>query len=118
MNEKRQSPRVNRTLPVKLSDPGFDILTETKNISDSGAYCAVNQHIAPMTKLNLILLLPFKKGKTKEIKKVNCSGVVVRCERVTDENEYPYRIGVYFNGLKDQDKKLLRCYVTSALKEK
>jgi len=118
MKEKRQSPRVDKTLPVKLSDPNFDILTETKNVSDSGAYCAVSQHIEPMTKLNLILLLPFKKGKTKEIKKVSCSGVVVRCEHTADTNKYPYRIGVYFNGLKDPDKKLLRSYVATAMKGK
>jgi len=117
MKERRISPRIDKTIPLKLSNGGFDILTETTNISSSGAYCSVNKQIELMTKLNLVLLIPIIKNKSKAIEKINCCGVVVRQEKVTDNGRYPYRVGICFNDLKERDKKTLRSYVNSHLKK-
>ena len=118
MEERRKYPRINKVLPLKLSDNEFDILTETKNISANGAFCAVNKPLEVMTKLNIVLLIPFKKSKAKVIKKVTCGGVVVRNEEVHEDNgKYPYRIGIYFHEIKDSDRKILRSYINPFLKK-
>ncbi|MDD3296664.1 MAG: PilZ domain-containing protein [Candidatus Omnitrophica bacterium] len=116
MEEKRKFPRIDKVLSIKFSDKEFDILTETKNISASGAYCPVNKPVELMTKLNLVLLIPMKKSRAKTIKKINCSGVVVRHEYTKDNGNYPYRIGIYFTDLKETDRKILRNYINSSLK--
>jgi c-di-GMP-binding flagellar brake protein YcgR len=99
-----------------LSDNEFDILTETRNISASGAYCPVNKPLIPMTKLNVVLLIPLKKSRGKVIKKINCSGVVVRQEHIKDNGKYAYRVGIYFSDLKENDRKTLCSYITSCQK--
>ena len=117
MNERRKAPRIDKAIPLKLSEGGFDILTETTNISSSGAYCSVNKPLKLMTKLNLVLLVPIKKNRVKTIEKINCGGVVVRQEEVTGNGKYPYRVGICFNDVKERDKKTLRAYVNSHLKK-
>lgn len=117
MEERRKFPRIDKVLPLKLSESEFDILTETKNISASGAYCAVNKPLEIMTKLSIVLLIPFKKNNGKVIKKVNCGGVVVRNESAQDNGKYPYRVGIYFNDINDHDRKLLRSYIKPFLKK-
>lgn len=116
MMERRKYPRIERTLSIKLSDREFDILTETKNISANGAYCSVNKPLDLMTKLNVILLIPIKKSNNRTIKKIACCGVVVRCEYVTENGKYPYRIAIFFNDLKDSERKALRSYIDTVLK--
>lgn len=117
MKEKREFPRVDKILPIKLSDKEFDILTETKNISANGAYFPTSKALEIMAKFNVVLLIPFKKNKNKTIKKISCCGTVVRCEYANDNTKYPYRTGIYFKDLKDCDKKTLRSYINSFLKK-
>ena len=116
MNERRKDPPIDKIISVKLSDTEFDILTETKNISASGAYCPVSKPLAPMTKLRLVLLLPVKKIRSTQIKKINCEGVVVRLDNVSDNGKYPYRAGIFFSTISEPDKKLLRSHIQSSLK--
>ena len=117
MNERRKAPRVNKALPLKLCHADYDILTETRNISASGAYFPSSKPLELMAKLNVVLLIPLKKSRSKVIKKINCCGVVVRHERTSEGNgKFPYRVAMYFSDLKDQDKKTLCAYVNSVLK--
>jgi|TARA_B100000315_G_scaffold242011_1_gene263669 hypothetical protein len=117
MKERRDSPRVSKQLSIKISSGDFDILTETKNISASGAYFPVSKPLSLMTKLEVVLLIPLKKNKSKVIRKVNCSGIVVRVEPIKDNGKYPYRVAMYFSSLKEPDKRVLRSYVNSTLKD-
>lgn len=116
MNERRKSPRVDKILPIKLSGSEFDVLTETNNISVSGAYFSLGNPLELMTKLNVVLLIPIKKNKAKIIKKINCTGVIVRCEITDIDAKRPYRAAIYFNALRDHDKKVLHSYINSLLK--
>ncbi|MBD3246954.1 MAG: hypothetical protein GF333_08130 [Candidatus Omnitrophica bacterium] len=117
MVERRKYPRVKKNLPLKISDDEYDILTETKNISGSGVYCSVNKPIPIMTKLNMVLLVPLKKNRNKgDVKKINCEGVVVRSEQMRDNGEHPYRVGIYFNDIKEKDRKALVSYINTAVK--
>jgi len=117
MKERRNAPRVNKALPLKLCHSDYDILTETKNISASGAYFPSTKPLDLMTKLNVVLLIPLRKSRAKIIRKINCCGVVVRQERTGDNNgKFAYRVAMYFSDLKDQDKKILHSYVNAVLK--
>ncbi|MDD5584177.1 MAG: PilZ domain-containing protein [Candidatus Omnitrophica bacterium] len=118
MNDKRQYPRVEKSLSLKLSDIEFDIVTETKNISGSGVYCAVNKPLEPMTKLNIIILIPLKKngGRAKTVKKIQCQGVVVRQESMHDNGKNSYHVGIYFSDIKEHDRKNLVAYINSHIK--
>lgn len=113
--DRRQHPRLSLNLPIKISDPEFDIVTETKNISAAGAYCSVNKKIPEMTKLKVILLVPVKKNKRKLLKKISCEGVVVRNEYVKTNGTHTYHIGILFNEIKQADRKTLALYVNSVL---
>lgn len=104
MAELRKYPRLVESLPIKLSGSEFDIMTETKNISGNGAYCFINKPLDVMSKLNIIMLISLKKAKNNVVKKINCSGVVVRKDCVKDNGKYPYCIGIYFNNIKEEDR--------------
>ncbi|MFH1259295.1 MAG: PilZ domain-containing protein [Elusimicrobiota bacterium] len=104
--ERRSSPRIERGLPLKISCGEFDLVTETKNISAVGAYCIVDRYLAPMTKLAILLLLPFSNGDKVINKKVNCEGIVVRVDEPR-EGDDKYRIAIYFNEINPRDKKTL-----------
>lgn len=117
MNEKRSYPRIEGNLALKLFSSDCDLVTETKNISCSGAYCAVNKNIEPMTKLDIVLLVPNgNKATQKNVKKINCKGVVVRSEHVQDNGKQSYCIGIYFSEIKDPDRRALASYISSLSK--
>ena len=76
-HEKRRHLRLDHNIPLKISSDHGDILTETKNLSCSGAFCRMNQRLEPMTKLKVHLLLPLRKSAKVTTKKITCQGVVV-----------------------------------------
>ena len=78
--EKRRHLRVEHNIPVKISGDHGDILTETENLSCSGAFCRMTQRLEPMTKLKVHLLLPLRKSDKVTTKKITCQGVVVRVQ--------------------------------------
>lgn len=116
MAELRKYSRVEESLPIKLSSPEFDIVTETKNISGNGAYCFVNKPLEVMSKLRITMLVSLKKAKNKVVKKINCSGVVVRRNYVKDNGKHPYSIGIYFNNIEEENRKILLSYLNSSSK--
>lgn len=116
MKERRVHPRIDHHLPLKVSDSEFDLVTKTINISASGAYCSVDRPLAPMTKLNMVVLIPVKKSGSKTVKKINCGGIVVRREQVADNGKHAWRVGIFFNDIKDKDRKVLASYVNAHLK--
>jgi hypothetical protein len=113
MQERRKYQRIEGTLPLKLSDSEFDIVTETKNISGSGVYCSVNTPLEPMTKVKIVILLPLKSKGRKSVKKITCGGVVVRKEYVRNNGNHLYYVGIYFNDIKESDRKQLLSYIDS-----
>lgn len=116
--EKRKCPRIEFNIPIKLSeDADYDIVTETKNISANGAYCAVSKNIPNMTKLKITLLVPSRNNNRKNIKRVHCEGVVVRNRYFRSDAKFPYHIGIFFSDIKDSDKKLIHSYINSVISE-
>lgn len=111
--ERRKDPRFFGSIPVKISGDDFDLVTETKNLSRSGAYCRVNQYIEPMTKLRVQFLLPFKHADRTVTKKISCGAVIVRTE--SDPANGSYNVAVFFNDIQARDVAALTEYVTNML---
>ena len=115
VDERRKDPRLENNIPVKICQDGGDLVTETQNVSRSGAYCCVNQHIEPMTKLKIHLLLSFPKSEKTVTKKISCEGVVVRSELSRDDGKY--HIAVFFSDITKRDAECITDYVDTYLKK-
>ena len=111
--EKRQHPRLDNGLSLKISTSEGDIVTETSNISCSGLYCRVDRYLEPMTKLGILLLFPERKGERLATRKINCSGVVVRVENILEGEGF--RIAVFFNEIAPSDRKFLTDFIEQAI---
>lgn len=114
LKERRKYPRFHFTLPIKISNTAYDLVTETRDISGNGAHCFLDKEIAPMTKLKIIILVPLNKGGKKTLKKIICKGVVVRTDPCKNNGKAFYRIGIFFYEIKELDRKILLSYINSA----
>lgn len=107
--ERRSSIRVESILPLRIKTPDFDIVTSTRNISSVGAYCQTDKYVAPMTKLDITLILNhnYTQGSDGMGTKVKCRGVVVR----TEQNENKYNIAVFFNDIAESEKEKINKFI-------
>jgi hypothetical protein len=111
--EKRRHPRIENNIPLKISTGDVDLVTETRNISCSGAYCWVNKFLEPMTKMAVTLLVPFKKAGKATTKKIICGGVVVRTENIPDGDGF--NTAIFFNDIHPRDTRFLADYVQNVI---
>jgi len=109
--EKRRHLRVEYKVPLKISGDHGDILTETKNLSCSGAFCRVSQRLEPMTKLKVHLLLPLRKSDKVRSKKITCQGVVVRTQATVVEDYYD--TAIFFSDIAPKDSRTINEFVVS-----
>ncbi len=110
--ERRQYPRIEQTLPLKIAADGYRFATTTENVSCAGAYCHLDKYIPPFTKIAVKVTLPvMARGKIKNIE-VQCSGVVVRTE---DEKKGGFNIAVFFNEIKENQRKKIAQYINQIL---
>jgi len=114
--ERRQHPRIDGSIPLKISSGDFDIVTETQNLSRTGVYCRVIQYVEPMTKLKIHLLLPFRRNEKITTKKVSCSGVIVRTEAIPGEDSF--NVAIYFNDIQDRCADSIAEYVGQLMEKK
>ena len=114
--ERRQHPRLEHTVPVKISGGDADIVTETVNLSCSGAFCHVSRHLAPMTKLKVHLLLPLRSGAKIATKHIDCEGVVVRCESAPEGDLF--HTAIFFSDIKSRDSEAIARFVAAVMEEK
>lgn len=108
-DERRSHPRVETTLPLRIKSSEFDIVTSTKNISCVGAYCQVDRYLAPLTKLDIALVLSHQNNSDNNTNsiKVRCRGVVVRTEPSLDK----YNIAIFFNDISEPEKEKINAFV-------
>jgi hypothetical protein len=111
--EKRRHLRVEYKIPVKISSDHGDILTETKNLSCSGAFCRVSQRLEPMTKLKIHLLLPLRKSNKFTTKKITCQGVVVRSQAQSGQDYYD--TAIFFSDIAPKDSHTIGEFVESMI---
>lgn len=110
-NERRRYPRIEKNIPLKVSSQGYDIVTQTKNISCNGAYCSLSKFIPLMTKLKITLLLSEKNlAAEKKSKKVHCIGIVVRIEESSKKGIFD--AAIYFEQIREKERLKLEEYLT------
>lgn len=115
--ERRRSARVDAQIALQLSGddaavPGESITTESINVGSEGVYCPVSHFVAPLTKLQVTMVLPLKtkKGQVKN-EVVKADAVVVRCQPAGGESG-AYRIALFFTGLDAPTQQVLDDYVS------
>jgi len=115
MIDRRKDIRAKKHIPLKLVDTAFDVITETADISSSGAYCRVTRNLLPMSKIDVVLLVPGK-GSESPTKKIRCKGVVVRSEPaiIKDTDKAHYNIAIFFTDISKKDRKIAEDYVASS----
>lgn len=110
--EKRQYPRINKNLPLRIAANGYDFITTTQNVSCVGAYCHIDKYVPPFTKIMVKLSLPVVVDSKKRNYDVECKGVVVRTE---DENEGGFNIAVFFNQIDERQRQKISEYISQFL---
>lgn len=110
--ERRQYPRVEQRLPLKIAANGYDFITTTQNISCVGAYCHVDKYIPPFTKIMVKLTMPITSNEGDDRCSVECKGVVVRAE---DEKKGGFNIAVFFNQINDSQRQKISQYISKFL---
>lgn len=118
--ERRKGQRAAAHIPVRIAQEDRDIVTETLNISRSGAYCRVNKRVELMTKLKVQILLPpagslsaARKNQKRLSKTIHCQGVVVRVEPAAEDGRF--EIAIFFNEIAQRDAESINDYVGSRL---
>ncbi len=111
--ERRKQPRVSAGLPVKLGSDRTTLITQTKNISTLGLFCRVDAEFPLMTRISVTLFAPVPTAAGKTVtRKVNCDGIVIRSERVSDAaGAVFYNLAVYFSELNEAQRKIIDRYV-------
>ena len=109
--ERRQYPRIEQRLPLKIAANGYDFATATQNISCVGAYCRVTKYIPPFTRVMVTLDLPIISDNAKIDRIVECKGVIVR----TEDKEGGFNIAIFFNAITESQRNKIAQYVSQFL---
>jgi len=109
--ERRQYPRIEQSLPLKIAANGYDFATTTQNISCVGAYCHLTRYIPPFTRVMVKLDLPIISDNAKTDRIVECKGVIVR----TEDKEGGFNIAIFFNAITESQRNKIAQYVSQFL---
>lgn len=113
--ERRKHPRINLELPLKVAANGYDFATSTMNVSCLGAYCRITKYVPPFTKVLVKLALPILTISGSKNYDLECRGVIVRSE---DELSGGFNIAIFFNHIKDDQRKKISEYLNQFLPSK
>lgn len=107
------------SVPLKIQDKDTSIVTETINITSSGAYCKTDKPLPLLSKVVLTLLVPQYTKKRKQDRKIECKGTVVRTHPVfIDGKAQSYDVAIYFDELSDTDRRFIAKYIKIHLSQK
>ncbi|MDP8299522.1 MAG: PilZ domain-containing protein [Candidatus Tantalella remota] len=109
--ERRKHPRIkDPNISIQLSGDGFNTISQSLDVSASGVYCKVAEHIPLMTIVQVVLSLPGRKGAAP--KTMNLDGVVVREHSVKKNGRIQhYDIAIFFNTLMPKERRALVKYI-------
>lgn len=112
-NDRRRAVRAPAKLAMEIRLSGRDFArVESLNVSANGVYFNSPVHIAPLTKLQITLILPSASEPTASDVEVVCEGVVVRAEpEAPRPDTSTYEIACYFTSISDSDKGHLESYI-------
>jgi hypothetical protein len=115
--ERRGTARADARLSMRLQGARTDgdltqVVTESQNISSSGVYCLSSHYLAPLSKVDLAIVLPRLPGGrgTKDI--INCEGIVVRCDAEPRRSDHAYQLACMFTELDAGRRRRIEEFVT------
>lgn len=110
--ERRRFPRIpDETLSLKLNADGFDTITHTLNISESGIYCKLDKEIPLMSRVKIVLMIP-DQAKDGPPRSVDVEGVVVREHPVIIDGKIKhYDAAIFFDCLTPKVRELISQYI-------
>ena len=100
-------------MEIKLG--GDQASAESINVSANGVYFMTRRHIAPLTKLQVTLMLPEAASGDGGTREVVCNGIVVRTEPETPRADAEYEVACYFTSISPDDLADLEAYILSQL---
>jgi len=119
MKVKKDQRKAELSVPVKIQDKETSIVTETINITSSGAYCKTDKPLPLLTKVVLTLLMPKYGKRGKRDRKIECKGTVVRTHPVIiDGRPQSYDVAIYFDELTTADRRFITEYIEHHLSGK
>ena len=116
--ERRRMERADARLSMRLDAAREEggrshLVTESQNISASGVYCRSPHYLAPLSKVDLTIVLPKLPGGRGAKELIKCEGIVVRCEPATARrSERAFELACMFSGLDDRRRGMLDEFVT------
>ncbi len=115
--ERRGTARADARLSMMLKGAPGDgdraqVVTESQNISASGVYCMSPHYLAPLSKVNLAIVLPRLPGGRGAKDIINCEGIVVRCEAGAHKSERCYQLACMFTDLDVRRRQRIEEFVT------
>lgn len=111
IREKRRYLRLQKRLPMHLSDKQFDTVAYTRDISQRGALCELNYQIPLMSKMEIKLLLPSSSEGRSSSHTIKCTGVVVRSQPIIKDTSAFYDTAIFFTRLSKGDEKKIAQYI-------
>lgn len=86
----------------------------SQNISETGVVCRTSRKIEEMTVLDIRFELPKTQNYISPETWVECSGVVINCEKIGAETAtLPYEVAIYFDRMSEKDRDLLSRYISN-----
>jgi len=111
IKERRKYPRITGVFDVEIAHHKSRFITDTINVSASGIYCQCKDSIPLFREIGIKLNVP---GTDKSIE---CSGVIVRSDKVPKKPRY--NVAIFFLDIEPEDKKYLAEYIEKLIaKEK
>jgi len=90
------------------------VLSLSQNISKSGVVCRTSRKIEEMTILDMRFELPQTQKYEIPDTWVECSGVVINCEKKgSDTATLPYEVAIFFDRMSEKDRELLSDYISN-----
>jgi len=115
--ERRATARADARLSMRLKGAREDgdltqVVTESQNISANGVYCLSPHFLAPLSKVDLAIVLPRLPGGrgTKDI--ISCEGIVVRCDAGAPRSERRFQLACMFTELDAKRRQRIEEFVT------
>lgn len=113
---EKEKSSVHLGVPVKIQAKDGSIVTETINITSSGACCKSDKPLPLFSKVALTLLMPTHSKKARQDQKIECRGTVVRTHPViVDGKPQSYDVAIYFDELSSNDSRVISEYIKNRL---
>ena len=104
-DERRRYPRSRRKLTLSVEDGAPGVLNHVDNISANGVLCHTIKPVPLMTKLGMALELPAPINK-----RVECEGIVVRCEP-DEKGDDHFKVAILYSRIDEDDRKAISEFV-------